>query len=89
MLHEFFGEGGVDFEGLLLGLVAGKFRDEVAEFGGGLGDVPAFEIGFEAAGDFVEERADGSEVGVAELVVELVGGVELDAALHALLGGRG
>lgn len=74
------------FQGLLLGLVAGELGDEVAELGGGFGDMPAFKVGFEAAGDFVEEGANGGEVGVAELVVEFVGRVELDAALHALLG---
>lgn len=88
MGHDFLGEGGVNLEGLLLGLVARELGDEVAELGSGFGDMAAFVVGFEAARDFVEEGPDGGEVGVAELVVELVGGVELDAALHALLGRR-
>ena len=72
-------------QALLLSLVAGEFVDEFAEFRRTFCDVTAFVVAFEAAGDLVEESADDGEVGVSDLGVEFVGGVELDSPFQALL----
>lgn len=85
LFFDFLSQTDLDFQALLLGLVRGELGDEVTQLRGAFCDVPAFVVALEAFGHFVEEAAAGCEVGVAELGVEFVGGVELDFALAALL----
>lgn len=73
------------FEALLLRLIAREFVDEIAELRGAFGGVTRFVLACETASDFVKERSDYREVCVAQLVIQLVGGVQLDFAFQALL----
>ena len=84
VLDDFTRDAGVNLQTLLLGLVARELINKFAELGGRFGDVAAFVVAFEAASDFVQEATGDGDIGVANLLVKFVGGVELNFAFEAL-----
>ena len=95
MLHDLLDEPGVHAQRLLLRLVAGQLADELAQLRRRLGRVPAGVVALEPPRQLAQPRRHHGEVGVAQLLVQLVRAVEQDLALQAglrrlvLLAGRG